>query len=480
MTLPDLSAVQVAAYDAQFAAVRDRIVALVGASFGNLGSWRGDDIDGWVARILPTVLAAQRTTAQATDALLTRQAGARPSGLNLDDIVGQAVRGIDPRLVYRRAGETVWTALAQQRTLTEAVTLGRQRAEAITETDLQRVKTKAARASSKARGVTYYRRRLTGRENCALCMIASTQRYKVGDLMPIHPGCDCGVGELHADEMPPQVLDPDLLAATHDFAGLHLPGGVDYSARDYRRLIVVNDHGELGPLLGRSGHKFTGPGGMTLTGTKTSPAKAPQSNPWAHLDDEELAARMLKAAELDDEAALDEITAELDRRDQVAARKARKADTDRALRERRLQDQADKVTGLIGDGWDPYEAVEAITGRKVIDQRRAEVLADLRRNGYDARSFDQATARAFAAHTRELYRQAEDATNGYLLNRDGQARGIDPASLFTGPDVRARRYASDELRQWWDDHGRITLDDWRDQLLTGGASRKEWGGYYTR
>ncbi len=477
---PNLAAAQAQAYDAQVAAIRDRVVEIVSRSFAGLGSWRSEDINGWIARILPTVLAGQRTTALATDALLTRAAGARPTGLNLDDIVGQAVRGIDPRLVYRRAGETVWTALAQQRTLTEAVTLGRQRAEAITALDLQRVKTGAARVSSMARGVTYYRRRLTGRENCALCMIASTQRYKVGDLLPIHGGCDCAVEELRADEMPPQVLDPDLLAATHDFAALHLPGGVDDSARDYRRLIVVNDHGELGPMLGHSGQTFTGPGDLTLTGTKTSPAKAPKSDPWTELSDDQLAERYQTAIDLDDTAAMDAIETELDRRDKVAARKDRKARTDRALRERRLTEQANKITALIGDGWDPYEAVEQITGRTVVAQRRAEVLADLRANGYDARSFDQATARAFTDHARELYRQAEDATNGYLLNRDGRARGIDPASLFTGSDSRARRYASDELRQWWDEHGRITLDDWRDQLLTGGASRKEWSGYYTQ
>ncbi|MGW1770647.1 phage minor capsid protein [Streptomyces sp. NPDC002104] len=44
---------------------------------------------------------------------------------------------------------------------------------------------------------------------------------------------------------------------------------------------------------------------------------------------------------------------------------------------------------------------------------------------------------------------AEDATNGYLLNRRGLAAGVDPGSLFTGPARIAYAYASDELKSFW-------------------------------
>ena len=49
--------------------------------------------------------------------------------------------------------------------------------------------------------------------------------------------------------------------------------------------------------------------------------------------------------------------------------------------------------------------------------------------------------------------QAEDDTNGNLLNPAGKAAGIDPATLWSGPAARARKYASDELKQWWSEHG---------------------------
>jgi hypothetical protein len=63
----------------------------------------------------------------------------------------------------------------------------------------------------------------------------------------------------------------------------------------------------------------------------------------------------------------------------------------------------------------------------------------------------------------ELYRQAafeaaHEATNGVLLNRRGQAKGIDPWSLFIGSNVRAYAYASEELQRWWDEHPRQSFE----------------------
>ncbi|MEV0657145.1 phage minor capsid protein [Streptomyces sp. NPDC050395] len=49
----------------------------------------------------------------------------------------------------------------------------------------------------------------------------------------------------------------------------------------------------------------------------------------------------------------------------------------------------------------------------------------------------------------QQYQAAEDATNGYLLNRRGQSAGVDPGSLFTGPARIAYAYASDELKAFW-------------------------------
>lgn len=55
------------------------------------------------------------------------------------------------------------------------------------------------------------------------------------------------------------------------------------------------------------------------------------------------------------------------------------------------------------------------------------------------------------------FRRAEAATNGALLTAEAQARGIDAWSLFQGPEARAMKWASEELRDHWQSHPRVTF-----------------------
>ena len=43
-----------------------------------------------------------------------------------------------------------------------------------------------------------------------------------------------------------------------------------------------------------------------------------------------------------------------------------------------------------------------------------------------------------------------------MLNKAGQRAGIDERSLFTGPESRVVKYASPELFEWFEIHGRPT------------------------
>ena len=76
-----------------------------------------------------------------------------------------------------------------------------------------------------------------------------------------------------------------------------------------------------------------------------------------------------------------------------------------------------------------------------------------------------------AEYTDEVYRQwlaAEAQTNGYMLNRAGQAKGISDRSLFTGPEWRVNKYASRELQDWFAEHPRPTHASW-----FGSAARRQ-------
>ncbi|MFF5501254.1 phage minor capsid protein [Streptomyces roseolus] len=68
------------------------------------------------------------------------------------------------------------------------------------------------------------------------------------------------------------------------------------------------------------------------------------------------------------------------------------------------------------------------------------------------------------------YADAEDACNGYLLNKKAKADGINPAALFSGPARIAYARASDELKEWWAEHGRLTQAEFIEQV-TGREQR---------
>jgi hypothetical protein len=255
------------AYRRAMSDVRERVVAAVEAAWRSLTSWRDSDIDGFVRQVVPVVLGGQQAMAGLVDAYLADQRSAalgvpfRPRGVRLDRVTGAAARnGTRPEVVYRRPGVTVWNALAEGKPLEQAVEEGLQRATTAAQSDLQRTKTLAAREVLSAdREANGFRRVLVGEENCGLCVVASTQRYHKRELLPLHPGCDCDVDALYGPD-PGQVIDEDVLAAAHE--AIRATFGIsDAAARnpDYRKLILVREHGELGPTMTVRGHRFTGP-----------------------------------------------------------------------------------------------------------------------------------------------------------------------------------------------------------------------------
>lgn len=253
----------VAGYGAAVTRVRAAVVAFAKAAWAAQGSYRDADIDALVAMIVPRVQAGQVQVANLTAAYIAQVASLRtgatvaPAAVDAAAVTGG--RGVSAEAVYRRPGMTVWRILSEGGSFSEAVTAGARRLESLVGTDVQMARVRQARASFQASGARYYRRVLNGGENCALCMLASTQRYRVADLSPVHPGCDCGIDALPDATDPGQVLDPDEVERIHervaDTFGTADRGG---RAIDYR-LISVREHGEYGPTLTWRGQKFTGP-----------------------------------------------------------------------------------------------------------------------------------------------------------------------------------------------------------------------------
>jgi hypothetical protein len=66
------------------------------------------------------------------------------------------------------------------------------------------------------------------------------------------------------------------------------------------------------------------------------------------------------------------------------------------------------------------------------------------------------------------YERAETECNGVLLNARAKKAGIVAYSLFMGPEVRAKAYASEELIEHWRRYPRLTFAEFEAQQIERG------------
>jgi len=80
-------------------------------------------------------------------------------------------------------------------------------------------------------------------------------------------------------------------------------------------------------------------------------------------------------------------------------------------------------------------------------------------------TLDQYVTRQYDEWLEARWLAAEAATNGYMLNREGRARGIDPRTLFYGSWDRVKKYGSQELLNWFEANGWMNKTEFRAQML---------------
>jgi hypothetical protein len=251
-----------AAFRQQSLAVRTRLQQFAAGQFA-AGQYRDADLARFVRQVTPHVLAGRRQVSAMTDAYLTQVL--QSSGIKAPrrgPIDTAALRGVPVEDVYARPYQTVWTSLSNGNAYDAAIAAGAARLGALIATDLQMAKTYTARdVFSHSKGVTGYMRVPSGVNTCALCEVASTQMYSRDDLMPIHASCGCSVEPVTRENPWDQEAADQRLMDTHasvyDQLGMTDPGA---RAPDYRHVVVTNENGEIGPVLGIRGQRFTGPG----------------------------------------------------------------------------------------------------------------------------------------------------------------------------------------------------------------------------
>lgn len=279
------AALIVQTYAQAVAATRARVLAYLLGLFGRLGDYSHPE--NFVPTAVSAVDGGQRVTAALTAAYLSQLYGllsgdtSAPATIPIAGMTDQALRGVGADEVYRRPFVTLWTDLSTGKPLADALSNAARRLDTLVQTDLQLATTHTARnVLAQQPKVVGYRRVLSGSgHHCGLCILASTQRYHISDLMPIHPNCACTVMPVIGTHDPGRSINSAVLT-TGDPLG-QTPHGVNIygpdsalelgdlvkpvhdairerfghssasgSGRiDYRHVMLTHEHGELGPVL---------------------------------------------------------------------------------------------------------------------------------------------------------------------------------------------------------------------------------------
>ena len=174
----------------------------------------------------------------------------------------------------------------------------------------------------------------------------------------------------------------------------------------------------------------------------------------------QIESELFAAAAAGDEEAVERLNAELRALDQPAKRRRR-----RGFNTAREGDN-ERIFALIEQGWDPDEAESEVTGVSVEAIRRRNFIAEARSQGYTGQNFEQLLTHVFNDIALEQYLQAEADTKGYMVKSRYKTK-IDPLNLWFVNEHTARQWMSDEMAEWFDQHGRITKSALREMILSG-------------
>lgn len=155
-------------------------------------------------------------------------------------------------------------------------------------------------------------------------------------------------------------------------------------------------------------------------------------------------------------------------------------------------DQLADLGADLGDDPDAWDKLETLVNER--EAREAEEASQKEHDDFNAWLRGGTTggdnpitnpaarrSRKLTAHeqAREEYEsyvasQHDRAENeiGFMLNKEGRAKGIDAYSLFSGPVSRAKKYGSEELQAWFGRNGRQTLASYRHSIMGWASDRK--------
>lgn len=486
-------------------AIRDKVQTTTDAAWNGLGSWNDSDVETFASRVVPVVEAGQMQTAAITDVYLSStltEMGLDSAPVGMDAAEVTALRPVPPGEVYRRPFVDTWTSLKNGAEFQVALNVGASRLKGLVEDDLSLAHRHAVVASLSGRPdiVTGYRRVIRPESKtgtCGLCVAAASQRYSTEHLLPIHTHCHCDVlpilkfpGSRSTVDPGAKFNDEDILALYEKGSSLSSASGASgTAAADLKEVrFRVDEHGELGPTLSRAGDNFAHvdhyPTPKTVRPVAKPVAPAPVAKPVVPLSEmsaDQLESAMNAAIEVEDFERLDEVSAALD--DLEVSTKAATAKAAKTA-ERKVAAEAAKdvqLEALLGKGYTYEEAFAESRGISIEPMRRDDAISMLRAEGHTGAGFDEITRNAFVRELNSAWVDAENATNGYMVRKEFLNQVPYPEKLWQVNEATARKWATPELLEYWDLHGRITLEEFRANLVdpkAAAALRAQRGDFY--
>lgn len=250
--MPDRDAVLLALVDAHAGGrvkIEERVAAALVALWGRFDGWYVPRLVAEAAeQAADLVGAGQAGVAGITDdylartSTLIRNEPVSPVGVN--PAMRSTLRaGVTGPEVYERVAQEFRWQFFRGVDVDEARQVATVRAREMSAQDLGLAFQRQTADFTRRRGVTRFRRVTRHEGTCGLCVAASHHTYTRGDLLPIHARCRCTIIEdRHA---------PDGGSVTSDEMWAKLRGTArSLGAADLKDVrYVVDDHGELGPVL---------------------------------------------------------------------------------------------------------------------------------------------------------------------------------------------------------------------------------------
>lgn len=132
-----------------------------------------------------------------------------------------------------------------------------------------------------------------------------------------------------------------------------------------------------------------------------------------------------------------------------------------------------EIDRLVASGQSYRDAYAEVHNMDPAQLGREELAAAIDAQRLPGETREKATRRLYSEQVQVSYVRAESWTNGHMLSPAGRAAGVSAASLFSGQRARARKYASEELKRFWDEvEGRQTYTEFKAGALGRDRDKK--------